>query len=245
MKLIKHVFLWSFIIRTSETFARAGYSGGGRGYSGGGYRGGYYGTHGSGSWDDSSPIFWLSLVAFPILAVLVTLIMFWSKNRSIVKNGQRAKELLKKASLKDDFWNELRLKKQVKFFFIDLQKEWTTNNLSVLRKRVSPHCFQKLSNELIKMKRKRVYNFISNISFDNIEIIGVRDYKKNDNDSFSVLIEGRMIDEILKEGHRSNTLKKKEFTDIYEFRRDGSQIILYRILPYKAVYDGVIKNLKE
>ena len=135
---------------------------------------------------------------------------------------------------------------QVKAFFKELQSHWSANDLVPMQPRISRTCYGKLDREVRHMKRARRYNFIDKISFSNIQIIGVRDYHDDRKDSFSVLIEGKMLDEMVPIGKRTRKKIRKDFVDIYEFKRIADDDIrLYRILPYRSVYDGIIKNKME
>ena len=240
------LILFSYLFIVLEAVARAGYGGGGSS-GGGSYSGGGYSRYSSGG--GAVAVSGFSFVHFLILCSLFPLVYFLAKvyyNRKVKKSFERANELLQLANDQDDFWNESRLKEQVKEFFNELQSHWSSNDLQPMKSRISKSCYGKLYRELGFIKRTRRYNLIDQISFSNIQIIGVRDYIDDRKDSFSVLIEGKMLDEVIPIGKDVKRKFRKEFVDIYEFKRAlDDKIILNRILPYKSVYDGVIKNEKE
>ncbi len=237
------LILYTYLFIVLEAVARAGYGGGGS--SGGGSYSGGYSRYSSGGGAVSG----FSFIHFLILCSLFPLVYFLSKvyySRKVKKSFERANELLELANNQDDFWNESRLKEQVKEFFNELQSHWSSNDLEPMKSRISKSCYGKLHRELGFIKRTRRYNLIDQISFSNIQIIGVRDYIDDRKDSFSVLIEGKMLDELVPIGKGVKRKFRKEFVDIHEFKRAlDDKIILNKILPYKSVYDGVIKNEKE
>ena len=144
-----------------------------------------------------------------------------------------AKRVLKKSQSKDPMWNEDELKHIAEKIFPLVHESLAKRDSTIIGDYVTDHMFmfhERDINEL--MSNHEIYKY-SSINITKIVVIGVEDYKENNDDTFSVKINGSMIsyttDENNDEYINNSPNNIKQFNNILEFVRDGNSWYLHKI----------------
>jgi predicted lipid-binding transport protein (Tim44 family) len=144
-----------------------------------------------------------------------------------------AKRVLKKSQSKDPMWNEDTLKHIAEKAFLLVHESLAKRDSAIVGDYVTDHMFmfhERDINELIS--NHEIYKY-SSINITKIVVIGVEDYKENNDDTFSVRITGSMIsyttDENNGEYINNSPNNIKQFNNILEFVRDGNSWYLHKI----------------
>lgn len=234
--------LFMLLLMQADLFAR----GGGGGHGGGGHGGGHSsgGYHGGGYHSSSYHSSGRSLTntarsgqgdfhAFLIVVggIVVLLIAGRYGHKLLVPSkAAKAKKQLAKSAVNDSMWDETYLHQFVRDVFMRVQRAWMDQDVRKISDILTPVLVIKYQAVLNQQKREGVYNLMANVQISNIRIVGVKDVRYNNADTFSAYITGTITDELRR--IRDNDLVSKgdsRFEDLYHFVRKDNRWLLDEI----------------
>lgn len=166
------------------------------------------------------------------------------------RKKRRSKAVILESRLSDTFWHLGEMEKHSKKVFLEMQKAWKGRDMTPVRALVSDSLYKDYELKLEKMRDKKEVNILNSITVKNVDIIGAEDFQNNEDDRFSVYIDGEMQDYMVNEWTGDllygTSREVRPFSDIYHFIRVNNQWILNRIDGKVTVLDVVMsKNRRE
>ena len=215
---VRPIFSLILVCVVVACFARAGSGGSGGGGFGGG---GYYG-HGSGS---GGGVFTYALIGIGLLS-------FGYRSYRRGENKKKAREIINAS--KEAHWQYDYLCEHARKMFLAIQDAWMERSLTAVSKEVTYNFYVKHNYLLEEMIANDEKNVMEKIAIKSIEIIGCQDYLDDDLDTFTALIEGRLLDYTINVTSGKvvkNTWKLDEsFRDLFVFTRNEGEWLLNDII---------------
>ena len=223
IKMVVPVLFLLLTFATQQLYGRAGGGGGGGGgggFGGGGYRGSFRRGY-SRPWEKMDTI----IVVSVLCTVSVLFYVLWNFPKWVRNyKNKKINKLLLSSSLIDPMWDKEQLTNYIKASYLKVQDAWMKQDMDLVKDLVDENIrisYQRLLNNQI---RGNVYNYMSDIKFFEIKIIGMEDFLDNNKDTFSVFISGEMIDLIVRRNRQILQKHKAQyFADLYFFSRFEEQ----------------------
>ena len=216
---ILSTFLIITLLFTGSCYARAG-GGSGSGSNGGGSsssRGNSYHDHYYGRRGRSNPI-------EGIVMTVVVVSGIYGLNAS-----QRTKKQLDILDDEDAFWNEERIKKEVKRNYFIIQEAWSKKDLETLKDYLTPQLLDAWQTKMNWYEFQERRNELTNIKLIKQHVVNVYDSENDDEDYFWVYIEGMMDDLTIDEQNQVIESYDGVFVEYWKFKRLGNRILLDEI----------------
>lgn len=169
---------------------------------------------------------------YVVLALIALFFLFALYGyRLIIKYKKlKAAEYLEKSAREDAMWEVGNLTEHIKTTFISMQDAWMAQDMNRISDLVTANFFDHSQLLLDHQSQKGVYNFITDIRIDTVDIIGVEDYRDNKYDKFTAYINGYMVNVVIsKHGADIGPDKRSYFEDLYHFVRNEDKWLLYSI----------------
>lgn len=203
--------------------ARAGGGGGGSGGGGGGGSsgGGSHTTHrGSGYHDPVGSL--MSYVTVGSLAVLFPMIPMIVYRRRVKKKAKESEALLDQLDDMDPIWDEKHICNRVEEIYYHVQEAWTNSDIEGLKPYLTNHLYEQWKMRLNWMELRHEHNVLKNIKLLRSAVVGVQDYKDDEQDCCWLYIEGNMVDytvdtetKLVVDGNK----KKSSFVEYWKLQR--------------------------
>jgi len=202
-----------------NSYATAGYggvgaSGGGGGYGTYGGRGDYRGI-GSSNMNTGLPYFELIIIAVILLAIVMLYVSIKK-----YRNQNKISSLLKQAEIRDQIWNEAKLKDYMAKRFIDIQTAWSKMSFEDLQLMLTPILYEEWQIKLIEMKNMSVRNIVEVKEFGDINIVNIKDYINDELDEFIAEINYRVKDVYTNNNNSAFDMVNFEY---WRMQRDGDE----------------------
>lgn len=227
---ILSTFLIITLLFTGSCYARAG-GGSGSGSSGGGgssssggnsYHNHYYGRRGR-----SNPIEGIVMTVVVVSGIYG--LNASQRRRKARLLHQRTKKQLDILDDEDAFWNEERIKKEVKRNYFIIQEAWSKKDLETLKDYLTPQLLDAWQTKMNWYEFQGRRNELTNIKLIKQHIVNVYDSENDDEDYFWVYIEGMMDDLTIDEQNQVIESYDGVFVEYWKFKRLGNRILLDEI----------------
>lgn len=230
-RIIISTFLIMICLLTGNCYARAG-GGSGSGSSGGGGSSSsssspsYYHDHdhyyyGRRSYNPVSSIVSVGLFIGTIYGVYA-----FQRRYKANKLHQRAKKQLAILDDQDDFWNEKRIKEEVKKSYYLIQEAWGHQDLKTLKKYLTENLYDAWEAKINWNEFQGKRNELSHIHLLKQNVVNLYDSENDNEDYFWVYIEGKMNDVTVDQQNQVIESYDGVFVEYWKFKRCGKQILL-------------------
>lgn len=228
-RIIISTFFIILCLFTGNCYARAG-GGSGSGSSGGSggggssstspsyYHGHYYGHR------LYNPI--VSVISTGVFIATAYGIHAFQRRYKANKLHQRAKKQLDILDDNDDFWNEERIKKEVKRNYFIIQEAWSKKDLETLKNYLTPQLFDAWQTKMNWQEFQGKKNELSHIQLLKQQVVNLYDSNDDNEDYFWVYIEGKMNDITVDAQNQVIESYDGAFVEYWKFKRSGNRILL-------------------
>ena len=223
---ILSIFLIITLLFTGSCYARAG-GGSGSGSSGGGSsssRGNSYHDHYYGRRGRSNPIEGVVMTVVVVSGIYG--LNASQRRRKARLLHQRAKKQLAILDDQDDYWNEKRIKEEVKKNYYLIQEAWGRQDLKTLKKYLTENLYDAWETKINWNEFQGKRNELSHIHLLKQNVVNLYDSENDNEDYFWVYIEGKMNDVTVDQQNQVIESYDGVFVEYWKFKRCGKQILL-------------------
>lgn len=231
---ILSIFLMIMILFTGNCYARAGggSGSGSSGGSGGSSSGGgtthyYYHDHGYGG--GTSLTSQNSILLTATLAGTFFVARCLYRRYKAIGMHHQVKKQLKVLDDQDEFWNESRIKKEVKEAYYTIQKAWTLQDMETLKEYLTDNMYGVFETKINWNEFQGKRNVLNDIQLLKHDVVSLYDSINDDEDYFWVYIEGKMVDEMRDQENQLLESYRGVFVEYWKFKRAGNRILLDEI----------------
>lgn len=233
---ILSIFLIMMILFMRNCYARAGggsgsgSSGGSGGSSSGGGTTHYYyhdHNHGYGGGTSLTPQNSILLTATLAGTFLVARCLY--RRYKAIGMHYQVKKQLKVLDDQDEFWNESRIKKEVKEAYYAIQKAWTLQDVKTLKEYLTDNMYGVFETKINWNEFQGKRNVLNDVQLLKHDVVSLYDSINDDEDYFWVYIEGKMIDEMRDQEDQVLERYRGIFVEYWKFKRTGNRILLDEI----------------
>ena len=228
------LILMIMILFTGNCYARAGggSGSGSSGGSGGSSSGGgtthyYYHDHGYGGGTSLTPQNSILLTATLAGTFFVARCLY--RRYKAIDMHHQVKKQLKVLDDQDEFWNELRIKKEVKEAYYTIQKAWTLQDMETLKEYLTDNMYGVFETKINWNEFQGKRNVLNDIQLLKHDVVSLYDSINDDEDYFWVYIEGKMVDEMRDQENQLLESYRGVFVEYWKFKRAGNRILLDEI----------------
>lgn len=192
--------------------------------------GGSVGTFGAGTPSNGSRV--SGAIIFFIVFSCIAIYLKYT-NRQLEAKNKKVQRLLSEISRNNPMWIEEKLLQQAMERFFELQQAWSDQNLEVMQKLLHPLLYPVWLTRINQQLDRNEKNIVSEISIRHIQIVNVLTRKNSGYDSFTVSIDARAKDQLLKKNGKLTPSRKKSFIEFWTFRRYEENWLLLEVTQAK------------
>lgn len=141
------------------------------------------------TYQNVSSLFIIGGVITSIISGIIGLIIIYKS-----KNADRT---LQKAELRDQTWDEDRLKYTTRFIFYKIMNAWNSGNISVIEDFVTAEYLRSFRDKLAQKTDGPIDDIINSVDILETRIISCQDYLNNKEDKFVGYIKWKFSDELV------------------------------------------------
>lgn len=170
-----------------------------------------------------------SFLSFGSVVLVMGGFSAYTKRSNAIKAHRIVKKQLAILADQDEFWNEKRIKQEVKNCYYTVQLAWSDQDFETLKDYLTPSLLQEWQTKLAWQEYKGQRNVLKRIRLLGQGIVEIYDSDSNDEDYFWVYIEGKIDDRIVDINNRIVERNNRPFIEYWKFQRVGNNIFLDKI----------------